>query len=296
MAISNLLGNIDVNQLNDMTQVQTGGGSRGLLPAGTAIVRLCSYIEFGSHVQEFNGQKKPPAPIFQLGFRIVAGGGLNLEGKPEKYVLEEGQFPLITTYDTTMSLHEKAKAVKYFNALNRVGNKATHFVQKLQEQCLYALPIGVKKNKHGKDVNDIDFTNLQPALNQETYEPRTGDPELNDQHIQVFLWEQPTKEMWDSLYIEGTWEAKKDDAGNILYPAKSKNFLQEKCLTAINFEGSALQTLLQEIGADYKLPDLPSEAPADVPPAPPADVPAIPEGSAVSAPPEAPALSDDDLL
>lgn len=285
LAIFNTIADVNQDQLTDMTAVKTGGGGRGLLPSGTALVRLCSYIEFGSTIQEFNGQKKPAAPIFQLGFRIVGGAGLNEKGEGEKYVLEEGQYPLITTYDTTMSLHEKAKAIKYFNALNRVGNKATHFVQKLQEQCLYALPIGTKVatggRNVGKVVQDIDFSNLQAALDQETGLPRTGLPELKDEHIQVFLWNQPSQAMWDTLFIEGEWEEKVDEkTGKVLYPARSKNFLQEKCLQAIDFEGSALQLLLQESGADYTIPELATEA-EDVP-----DVPTAPaaEGSVIAAP------------
>lgn len=259
--IMNQIDSINVAELNDMTQVQAGGSGRGLLPTGTAIVRMCMYVEFGSHVQEFQGQKKPPAPIFKLGFRIVGGGGLNLEGKGEKYVVEEGQFPLITTFDTTMSLFEKSKAVKYFTALNRVGNKATHFVQKIQEQCLYALPISTKKNKQGKDVQVIDFSNLQPAINPTTYNAYTDAdmPKLSEEHIQVFLWSHPTPEMWKTIHKEGQWEAQKDDSGKVTRPARSKNWLQEKCFTAVDFEGSPLQLMLQEQGADYTIPELGTE-------------------------------------
>lgn len=286
------INSVDTHQLVDMTQVKTGGGGRGLLPTGTAIVRFSSYVELGSHVQTFGGQAKPAAPQFKLGFHIVGGGGINKEGKGEPYVQEAGQFPFVSTFDTAMSQHEKAKAVKYFNALNRVGNKATHFIHKLSEQCLYALPISVV-NRKGKDYNEIDFTNLQVAVNPTTYQAYTDEdmPKLEDKHIQVFLWEQPTKEMWDSIEIEGEWEAQKDAAGNITAPARSKNFLQEKCLTALNFEGSALQLLLQEIGADYKIPELSTtpEPVAEVP-----DVPSVPELPSGTVPevPDVPAAPD----
>lgn len=287
MSFLNQLQNIDVTTLDDMTDVKVGGESRGLLPTGTAYVRPCMYIEYGSHVQTFNGQPKPAAPIFKLGFRIVGGGGLNIEGKPEKYVLEEGKFPLITTFDTTLGFFEKSKSIQYFNALNRVGNKATHFVQKIAEQCIYALPIGVKKNKQGKDVQDIDFTNLQVALNQETFEQRTGDPALSDEHIQVFLWDTPTIEMWDSIFIEGEFPAQKDDSGKITKPARSRNLHQEKCLSALNFEGSPLQVLLQEKGKSYTIPELPTTP--DVPeeaPSEPAAVTPPPTDGAVLTPPD----------
>lgn len=292
MSILNAIASVNVDQLSDMTAVKTGGGGRGLLPKGTALVRLCSYIEFGSHIQTFAGQAKPAAPIFKLGFMIVGGVGLKEDGTPEKYVLEEGKFPMISTFDTTMSLHEKAKAVKYFNALNRVGNKATHFVQKIQEQCLYALPIGHKiatgGRNAGKTVQDIDFAALQVALDQETGLPRTA-PELKEEHIQVFLWNQPSEAMWNSIYIEGEWDEVKDEkTGEVKYPKRSKNFLQEKCLAAVDFEGSALQVLLSELGTEYTMPELPT-APEATP-----DVPAAPTEVPTGTVPAVPALDDTD--
>lgn len=284
MSIFNAIDNVNVDTLNDMTAVKSGG-SRGLLPAGTALVRLCSYIEFGSAVQSFGGKPKPAAPIFQLGFMIVGGVGRKEDGTPEKYVLEEGNFPMITTFDTALSLYDKSKAVKYFNALSRVGNRCTHFIQKVAEQNLYALTIGTKIATGGKNagklVQDIDFSNLQVALDQETGLPRQA-PALKEEHIQVFLWNQPTKEMWDSIYIEGEWEEKKDESGKVLYAARSKNFLQEKCLQALDFEGSPLQTLLSEMGSDYTIPELPT-APDAVPEVP--EVPEAPaEGTVIAAP------------
>lgn len=275
MSLLNQIQNVNTAELVDMTEVKTGGGGRGLLPKGTAIVRLSTYIEFGKHIKEWQGQKKPATPQFKLGFCIVGGGGVNKEGKGEKYVREEGNFPFIGTYDVAMSQHQKSKAVKYFKALNSAGEQATHFVQKVAEQCLYALPIGVEKDKNGNDRNTYDFANLSVAVNPQTYEPYTDAdmPKLEEKHIQVFLWDRPTKEMWDSIYIEGEWEAQKDNSGNVTKPAKSKNFLQEKCLQAVDFEGSALQNLLQEIGADYSIPEIPTTPEAESA----GSVPSVPE-------------------
>ena len=51
---------INTAALADMTEVKSGGGARRILPAGTAIVRLSSYIEFGKHVQTFSLVPPPP--------------------------------------------------------------------------------------------------------------------------------------------------------------------------------------------------------------------------------------------
>lgn len=280
---------INTAALADMTEVKSGGGARRILPAGTAIVRLSSYIEFGKHVQTFNGQPKPPALQFKLGFHIVGGGGTNEKGEGEPYVLEEGNFPQISTFDTAMSQHEKSKAVKLFKALNSVGNTATHFVQKVSEQCLYQLQVKVIK-KGDKTYNDFNFVDMSAAINPVTYKAY-GDndmPKLEDKHIQVFLWSQPSPAQWASIHIEGEWEAQVDKkTGEQIKPARSKNFLQEKCLTAIDFEGSPLQVMLGELGSGYSIPELSTEP--EVVQEAPQEAPA--EGSV-----SAPDLDEDDIL
>lgn len=269
MSLLNIAQGVDVSGLADMTEVKVGGGSkRGLLPTGTAFVRFASYIESGNHAQEFQGKKKDPALEFKLGFVVVGGVGMNLAGEKEAFVLDPEHPPTISTFDTAQTQFEKSKAMAYFKAIN-VNKDATHFVQKLG--ALYALPISVKKHKTtGKDQQDINFANLQPAVDPLTAEPYTM-PELKDDQVQVFLWDRPAnltdeqyKAMWDSIHIEGEWEAIKDEkTGEITKPKRSKNFLQEKCLRALNFAGSALEQLLSSSGAD--IPSLVANAAAEAP-------------------------------
>jgi hypothetical protein len=63
--------------------------------------------------------------------------------------------------------------------------------------------------------------------------------------LRLFLWAQASREMWDSLYIEGQYDEKKDEkTGKVIYPAKSKNVIQEKIKAAKNFVGSPLADIL----------------------------------------------------
>lgn len=282
------ISTIDATELTDMTETKAGGQGARILPAGTAYVRPCMYIELGTQKQrEFQGKAKDPAPMFVLGFRVVGGGGMNKEGKPERYVQEEGNFPLIKTYETPISLFEKSKAVGYHQALNRVGAKSTHFIQKLAEQPLYQLPIGVKiDEKTKKERQDIDFRALQPAFDAAAMQEVQA-PTLKPEHIQAFLWDKPSKEQWDSIFIDGVWEAQKDESGKITKPAQSKNFWQERILGALNFEGSPIQKLLQSLGQDIAVQAPSLEAPA-IPAAPVA--PAAP--AAPVAPPAAPSVPE----
>lgn len=252
-----LAHNIDVTTLEDMTDVSTGGGAkRGLLPTGTAFLVFSSYIEYGNQPQTFEGKSKDPQPEFRLGFHIVGGAGTNKDGQLEDYV-QDGFCPQVSAFDCKMSQNEKARAVAYFNAIN-IAPKGTHFIQKLG--TLYTVEVKVGKNKKtGKDQNEIDFRNLQPAVDAATRRPHTTYLNAADEvvpmgkvapeDVKVFLWNKPPsvtmeqyQAMWDSIEIKGEYEIK--DADGKVTGKKSKNFLQDKCLSALNFAGSSLEQLL----------------------------------------------------
>lgn len=248
---------IDVTTLEDMTDVTSGGGAkRGLLPAGVAFVVFSSYVEYGNQPQSFEGKKQDPQPEFRLGFHVVGGVGTNKEGELEDYV-QDGYCPTINAFDCKLSTNEKSRAVAYFNAIN-IAPKGTHFIQKLG--ALYTVEIKIGKNKKtGKDQNEVDYRNLQPAVDAATRKPYTTYCNAADEvvpmgtvkpeDIKVFLWNKPPsvtteqyQAMWDSIEITGEYEVK--DADGKVLEKKSKNFLQDKCLTALNYAGSSLEQLL----------------------------------------------------
>ena len=287
----NELNEIDVTDLQDLNNIQTGGG-RGLLPKGTAFVRPISYVEYGIQKQrEFKGVTKDPAPMFEICFAIVGGSGVNLEGKPEKYVLEEGNFPVIKSYEKPISLFEKSQCIGIHKALNRVGNKCSHMVQKLAESPLYQLSITHEVAETGanagKTVARFDLRTLQPAFDSIRGE-EVQMPQLDKSKIQAFLWDKPSLGQWDSIHIAGQWDAQVDEkTGAIKKPAQSKNFIQEKIMSALNFEGSKIQKLLQADNRDVALAapsievDASETAQVTAPPAdvevPAGNVPAVPE-------------------
>lgn len=264
-----------VDDMNEMTS--SGGGGRGLLPAGEAFIRLSTYVEFGvQKLPAFQGQAKKPHMTFQLGAYIVGGAGVNKDGADEDYVLEEGQFPYIKTFETPLYRNEKAKATKWFNAINTKGQFKS-FGQALGG--LYIVPISIEKSKKDatKFVNVIHWDKCRAAIDPMTRKPYNL-PDLPVTAYKALIWNKPTKEQWESIYQEGTWEAKDGK------PAESKNKLQETCLKAQDFAGSALEQLLIEMNGGEPLPDLvDNSAEAGVPDAPDDE----PETSSV---PEAPEL------
>ena len=221
----------------DMNEAQSGGSAR-LLPAGYAFGRLVEYIEFGNQPQEYNGVAKDPALEVRLGFALWGEGYQNDDGTP--YILRP--------YEFAISRNEKAKAFKLFKALNWSG-KFKHFAELLGEAFLVKI-VHVQKSKTDKTiVSRMDFDGFLPPLDPVTKIPYPI-PAAPDDLYRMFLWDFPSRESWDSLYIDGTW----DDG-------KSKNSVQEKILGALNFAGSALEQILTA-GATLTLPT-PQETPGN---------------------------------
>lgn len=219
----------------DMTQVQKGGGGK-LLPVGKSLGRLVEYIEYGNQPQEFEGKAKAPAPEFRLAFELYDEGYTNDDGTP--YV--------IRTFDIAESRNEKAKAFKLFKALNW-KNTATHFAQLVGELFLVDIIHVTPKGAGAKPVSRINLDGFLPPLDPRSKKPYDAPP-LEEKNLQLFLWEYPTVEGWAALHIEG----QRDDG-------TSKNYLQSKILGALNFPGSALESLLLSTGTKFERP---ADAPA----------------------------------
>jgi len=218
----------------DLNEAVKGGGGGRLLPEGYAFGRLVEYIEFGNQPQEFQGQAKDPALEFTLGFALTGQGYQNDDGTPY----------IVRTYNTALSRNEKARAFKLFKALNWKGT-AKSFAQLLGETSLVKIKQVPKSKTDPKIVSRIDLDGFLPPLDPVTRQPYPI-AEAPDDMYRLFLWSRPTKESWDSLYIEGEYEG------------KSKNRIQEQILAALDFQGSPLQQLLMQSGVTA----LPTAAPA----------------------------------
>ena len=74
----------------------------------------------------------------------------------------------------------------------------------------------------------------------------------------MLLWDTPTKEQWDSVFIDGEYNKTVDGVTTTV----SKNFIQGIAMQASNFTGSALESLV--IGTDDLVKELAVPAPAPV--------------------------------
>lgn len=208
----------------DMTEKQTGGTSR-LLPDGYAFGRLVEYVELGSQPQEYQGKAKDPLPEAKLAFALWGQGYANEDGTPY----------IIRPYAFSISRNEKAKAFKLFKALNWKGTH-THFAQMVGEAFLVKIVNEPKSKTDPALVSRIDFNGFLPPLDPVTRGPYAI-PEAREEDLQMFLFDYPTQESWDALYMEGNW----DDG-------RSKNYVQETIVGATDFSGSALEAMLAQSG------------------------------------------------
>lgn len=232
----------------DMNEAKAGGGGDWTPPAAGAVrLRLISYIELGIHDDEWNGQTRKKEKV-ALQFELSGP-----KHPPREF--DGKKVPDILTLTMNKSLSEKAGFFKLFKRLNHTG-EYKHFAQLLGKPFKGIIHHvekgeGDKKKVYANLFDDAGYT-IAPAF-YEAMDPETGDlrslPLPVDEPLsplRCFIWDAPAqlKEMWDSLFIDGRYDDKKDDKGNVVKEGKSKNHWQNTIKAASNFSGSAIHELL----------------------------------------------------
>lgn len=208
--------------------------------AGLARARLVGYFELGKHEEEFEGRKNLRDKV-DLVFEL---SGPNHE--PRK--LDDGTvIPDRITVQETLSFSENANFFKLFAAMNAAhGSTATHMAQLLGKP--FMVEVFHRKSKDGKKV----YANLKGPNG---YNVRGTVRGFNGQHastevplpftaIRAFIWAIADEKMWDSIYIPGMYEEKKDAEGKVIAKARSKNVLQERIMQAVNWKDHGLSKIV----------------------------------------------------
>ena len=215
---------------------------------GTCPARLVGYVELGTHPQpDYQGQSKPPAIEVQLTFECYGKSNVD-EIEVDGNKKEVGR--IIRMLPTTLKIHERAKFYKLFKDMD-YGRGLDHMSRMLND--VFRLKISHSKSKAGTKYAKIDAV-LPPIV--EITDPDTGDvtgtQDITDKvmpatcDLQLFVLERPTIEMWNSIEIKGTYTKKvKDEAtGDESEEEVSKNFIQEKIKSGLDWDGSPMQALL----------------------------------------------------
>lgn len=262
-------------QTEDQTETKTGGDFEYTpAPAGVGVARFVEYIELGMAKQKpYQGKPKADAEMVRLTFELLSAKNIReieVDGVKRKVADR-------ITLTLNKNFGEKAKFKKLFNKMVYGRDGIKHFAQMLGQPFL----VTITHNKDEKDekkvyanLNDAEGNYLigAPRMQTKDADPLAGTPaEFADisskvpealTPLRIFLWDNPTKETWDSLFIDGT-RTVKDDKG--VEKEVSKNWLQERIKSATNYGGSALEQLLAGV-AD--LPGTEAEAAAQGKPAP----------------------------
>lgn len=254
----------------DFTKTTSGGGDTKFEPpaAGPCRLRLVSYVEIGVHEKTFKGQSKKQDRC-RLAFEVSGP-------KHPPREVDGKSYPHMVYVEETLSRHEKANFVKLFNQLN-YDQTATH-----PAQCVGKAYLGTIVHRAWKKKDDpadpSKWTGLDVGLRNDTgytiRAPRFEDPETGDLRVvevappvtplTFFLWSDPDMDCWNSIFIDGEYPERKDEkTGKVIMPAKSKNVVQAKIISALNFEGSAIHTMLAAGGKAFDFKALAAAAAED---------------------------------
>lgn len=227
------------------SEAKKGGDfERIIIPAGRTVGRFIEYIELGKHVEEYQGKPKPSAEQVRVTFEFTH------PKHRHEIEVEGGKKEFNDRISITMpkSQSEKAKFYKLFKVMAYGREDKVHMAQMLGEAFVF----DVKHNIVEKNGAKVTYANIYVDGQWHIQSPVAEDPitgnktDLSPQipaaisPLKIFLWSNPTKETWDSLFIDGTRTEKVGDVEREV----SKNWLQETILSATDFGGSALEQML----------------------------------------------------
>ena len=216
----------------DFNEAQVGVGFEPLAE-GPCRLRFVEYIEYGEHEEEYQGKKRKREKA-HFAFEVT---GPKIEPR------EDGA-PHLIYFTLTKSLSEKSVFYKLFRKMNYDGTHkvfASMLGEAFRGQIIHRVSGEGENKRTYAGLRDADgaFTVAPPYYD----DPESGErrmlavPEPKAE-LRLFMWALADKEQWDSLFIDGEWEAKDGK------PARSKNVHQNKIKAALNWVGSPMQELL----------------------------------------------------
>jgi hypothetical protein len=239
----------------DMTQAQAGGGDYTPPPEGPCRVRFIGYIELGKQKQKVKGIEQIKDMV-QLVFEV--------HGKAYPvHVADDGtKTPVRISIETNLSLNEKAHFYKLFQRMNHT-QQAKHMAELLGNG--YKAQI-VHDKWTGQDGKERITATLKAADGYTIQPARVEDDEVEGgwralevppaiSSIRCFLWDYADLDQWGSLFIDGEFPERKNDKGEVIAKAKSKNVFQDRIKRAVNFSSSPMYALLTAGGAKLDIPD-----------------------------------------
>lgn len=247
-------------EMEDQTAMQTGEFTRYKPKPGLRLCRLVEYIETGT--KTYTGGKFGPKTNdrVKLTFELLHKDDIQTYGEGEN-VRKEGY---LLKLSIKKSGSNKSDFQKIFGLLKAGRDGITHMAQMLGHGFLVTI---TARSEDGKvvDKDDPEYDKKAVYFNAWsgekdsktwTFAPPvkidavSGNTEAYkvppaNATLRLFVWKNANVAMWMSIYKEGQYE-KKDADGNIT--KRNLNFYQEEILSAENFKGSPIETVLANEG------------------------------------------------
>lgn len=219
---------VDESVLPDQSEAQS---SAGYTPpaAGIARLRLIGYIELGKQKNVFDGVTSYRDKV-QLVFELHGKHWPVETGDDGKKRVQR------MTITESKSLSKKANYWKLFTRMRNGRENIKHMSQMLGEGFLGEIVHTKKGDKVYANLRNEEGYTIRPPVvfDAETEENRPIKvPAPVAESPMLFLWDNPTIQMWESIAIPGEY----DDG-------YSKDRIRGMILGAQNFDGSELQALL----------------------------------------------------
>ena len=216
------------------------GFERKVTPAGLTPARFIGYVETGSHVEQFEGKDKAPARQVIISFELNGpdhGNSFEKDGETKTW-------NNTIHIDMAISQNEKSGFYKLFKKMAYGRDAVKSFPQMLGEAFIVKV-VHKKSKTSGKDYPVIKEEGEWTIMAPFQTDPLNGTVTTFDikemtEAGRVMLWDSPNQEMWDSIFIDGTYTKTVNDVEQEI----SKNFIQNKCLEATDFAGSKLEALV----------------------------------------------------
>ncbi|PCE27518.1 hypothetical protein BWP39_03170 [Paraburkholderia acidicola] len=219
----------------DMRKPQYPGGYEP--PAeGVAWARFIGYIELGQHECMRDG-----ALVYRDRARMV----FELGGQSHPGRLVDGvRTPHVISVETDIDLSPSARFLDTFSRMN-FENRATHMTELLGDQFVVYV-----KHVPLKSASGV-YATLEASKGYLIY-PAKGRHEDSGPvvcipvvprtyRLVLFAWASADMQDWYDLYISGEWPAVLDEnTGDVVRPARSKNILQERIMSARNWPEHSL--------------------------------------------------------
>ncbi len=236
-------------------QTKTTAFENDLTPAGKTFARFVGYTEVGKRPQKaWQGKAKPDCNEARFTFELNGP-------KHCREIEVEGEMKKVTGVigiKLTIKSAENSGFIKLFNKMKYGRDGINNFPQMLDEGFLIDIIHAPGKDRDGKDVmyanmKDDDYNYLISApmmTNPATGELMKFDIPESTIPLRLLLWDQPTTEQWQSVFIDGTRTVKRDG----VEVQESKNWLQQDIVeNAIDFGGSPLEQMLNGVD-DLEMP------------------------------------------